>query len=101
MSLREILGVVLAIVGAAVDPLGWVVSAKGLVVAFALLAVGVGLFYTERRRKREEEIAKEGGGRAASGPEVPGDIHNYTGWRSGGRRQDMESTADSGGADGD
>lgn len=101
MNFREILGLVLAVVGAALVPLGWIVSATIFVIAFALFAVGVGLFYTERRLKRAEEIEKESFGRRTSGPEVPIDMHNYTGWRSGGRRQDMESTSESGSGDGD
>lgn len=101
MNFREGLGLVLAVVGAALVPLGWIVSAKIYLIAFVVFAVGAYLFYTERRLKRELEIEKERFGRRASGPEVPVDIHNYTGWRSGGRRQDMESTSESVGADGD
>lgn len=101
MNFREGIGLVLAIVGAALVPLGWIVSAKVYLIAFVIFCVGASLLYTDRRLKRALEIQKEDFGRGSSGPEVPVDIYNYTGWRSGGRRQDMESISESGGADGD
>lgn len=101
MNLTEATGLILAVAGAALVPLGWIVSAKIVVVGFVLLGVGVGLFYTERRLRREEKIDKESTGGGGTGSGVPADFYNYTGWRSGGRRRDMESTFESGDADGD
>jgi len=101
MNFREGLGLVLAVFGAALVPLGWILSAKLFLVAFVLFAVGVGLFYTARRLRKEEELEKESTRGGGSGLGVPADIHNYTGWRSGGRREDFESTSESSGGDAD
>lgn len=86
MSARELLGVLLVIAGAAVVPLGWIVSHKLLILAAALLGVGGALAYTGRVMRRE--------GASESGTGGPGDIHNYTGWRSGGRTEPLESDGD-------
>jgi len=51
-----------------------------------LLGVGGALVYTGRVTRRE--IA------SGSGTGVPSDIHNYTGWRSGGRTETLESDGD-------
>lgn len=101
LSFREGIGLFLAVVGAALVPLGWIISAKILVVAGILFGVGAVLFYSQRRIKREEEIEKESSGGGGTGHAVPKDIHNYTGWRSGGRRDDFESTSGSSGGDSD
>jgi hypothetical protein len=101
MRIREIFGLILIIAGAAVTPLGWIVSQKILVAAVALMAVGGALFYTARVMKREESLAREQSGGGSYGPAVPGDINNSTGWRSGGRTETLESTFSGHGADGD
>lgn len=70
--------------GLVLVPVAWAFSRLLWLLAFLLLAVGAALFYTER--KREEALEKEADGGACHGTAVPTDIHNYTGWRSGGRR---------------
>ena len=89
------------IVGVAIVPLGWLVSHKMLLLSGLLLGVGGSLFYTARMRKREEQITKESTGSGNYGPSVPGDVHNYTGWRSGGRTQPLDTTSSEGDSDGD
>jgi hypothetical protein len=101
MTVREIIGLVFLIVGTAIVPLGWIVSHKILLLAGLLLGVGVWLFYTARMLKREEQLAKESTGGGNYGPPMPGDIHNYTGWRTGGRTQPLDTTSSEGGSDGD
>jgi len=102
MTAREIIGLVFLIVGTATVPLGWIVSHRILLLAGLLLGVGAWLFYTERMLKREEQLAKESAGGGNYGHPIPGDIHNYTGWRTGGRTEPFDSTSSSeGGADGD
>ena len=101
MTAREIIGLVFLIVGTAMVPLGWIVSHKILFLAGLILGVGVWLFYTARILKREARLAKESTGGGNYGPPMPGDIHNYTGWRTGGRTQPLDTTSSEGGSDGD
>ena len=98
MSIREIIGLVLLIAGVALVPLGWIVSHKILLVSGALLFAGCWLFYTARVLRREENLARESSSSGSYGPHVPGDIHNYTGWRSGGRTEPLDSSSDGGGS---
>ncbi len=100
MRRREGLGLVLAVIGVALVPLGWMVSTGIYLLSCLLVGAGVLLFYTEQRRAREEKIERErtGGG---TGTGVPGDVHNYSGWQTGGRRQPLDSPSDSGGGDAD
>jgi len=102
MTAREIIGLVVLIAGTAIVPLGWIVNHKILLLAGLLLGVGAWLFYTERMLKREEKLSRESAGSGNYGPPIPGDIHNYTGWRTGGRTESFDSTSTSeGGSDGD
>lgn len=101
MTTRELAGLVFLIAGVAIVPLGWIVSHKILLLAGLLLGVGAGLFYTARMLKREEQLARESTGGGNYGPPIPGDVHNYTGWRTGGRTQPLDSDSSEGGSDGD
>jgi hypothetical protein len=67
-------------------------------VALSLLIVGTFLFFTNRMLNRERELEKEAPTGGDYRPAVPSDVHNYTGWKHGGRSETMDS--DSGG-DGD
>lgn len=100
LTTRERIGLVFLIAGMAIVPLGWIVSHKILLLSGLLLGVGGSLFYTARMRKREEQIAKECTGSGNYGPSVPRDVHNYTGWRSGGRTQPLDTASSEGGSDG-
>jgi hypothetical protein len=100
MSVREITGLLLLIAGVALVPFGWIISHKFLLVAGVLLCVGSWLFYTERAFRREAELARESSGGGSHGLDIPRDIHNYTGWRTGGRAEPFDSfleSRDSGG----
>lgn len=101
MSVREIFGLILLIIGVVTAPLGWIVSHKILLISGALLFVGMWLFYTARVARREQELSREGSSGGSHGPSVPGDVHNYTGWRSGGRTEPFESTSSGNGGGGD
>jgi hypothetical protein len=101
MTAREIIGLVLLVAGSCILPLGWIVSHKILFVSILLIGVGVWLFYTERMHKQEEQLEKESTGSGSSGPGVPSDIHNYTGWRTGGRTQPLDSFSSEGDSDAD
>lgn len=99
MSFREASGLVLIIAALVVVPAAWVFSRLLWLPAFFLFAVGGALFYTERMLKGEDRLEKEATGSAAYGPAMPTDIHNYTGWRSGGRSPTMDPSSDAGGGD--
>jgi hypothetical protein len=101
MTARELIGFLLLIAGAALVPLGWIVSHKILLLAVALLALGVSLFYTERMLKREERLSGEGAAGDSCRHVVPGDLHNATGWQTGGRTQPFESGHSESGGDAD
>ena len=100
MNFREALGLLLIVASLVLVPAAWAFSNLLWALAFVLLVVGAGLFYTERIIKKEEQLEKESGGSCQGGRAMPTDIHNYTGWRSGGRSSSFESDS-SGGADAD
>ena len=100
MNFREVLGLLLIVAALVLVPAAWAFSNLLWALAFVLLIVGAGLFYTERVIKKEQQIEKESGGSCQGGHAMPTDIHNYTGWRSGGRSGSFESES-SGGADAD
>jgi hypothetical protein len=103
MNFREAIGLLLIVGALVLVPVAWVTSRLLWLLAFLLLVTGLTLFYTERIRKREERLEKEYGGAPChgTGAAVPTDIHNYTGWRSGGRSETSDSSSEPGGADGD
>jgi hypothetical protein len=103
MSLRETLGLVFIILGLVLTPVAWVTSRALWLLAFLLLAIGGCLFVTDRiyrRMTKSERDVGAGGGSHSSGRPMPTDIHNYTGWRSGGRSETMgEGPGGEGGGD--
>ena len=103
MNLREAIGLSLIIVALVLVPVAWAFSRLLWALAFFMFVAGAMLFYTERVRKREEKIEKESGGTSChgTGTAMPTDIHNYSGWRSGGRSETMDHSSESGGGDGD
>ncbi len=99
MTARELLGLVSLVLGILILPLGWIVSHKILLLASLILCIGAWLFFTERLLKKE--LGKESSDISNSGPHVPADVNNYTGWRTGGRTQPLDSNSSEGGADAD
>jgi len=89
MNLRELIGFVLIVVSVALTPVAWMFSRILWVVCGLLLVLGTALFYTERMTRRAIELEKHGTGGSGS-PGVPKDIHNYSGWRTGGRSETMD-----------
>ncbi len=90
MNIREWLGLIFSIGGVILFPLGWIMNSKILVLAFTFLILGLYLFYTTRMIKREESIDQ---GNLDTTKEIrgsSGDIHNYKGTHTGGRRDDPE-----------
>jgi len=84
--IREITGLGIAAIGVALVPLGWYFSRLLWIAAIVLVVVGLLLLLTDRILKSEREIEAASSGYATPvRPSVPGDIHNYSGWRDGGR----------------
>jgi len=98
---REAIGLSLFVLSIALTPVAWATSRLLWAVCGLLFLLGAALFYTQRMVDREIASAKDGGEAASryTGPKMSGDVHNYSGWRSGGRSETMD--ADSGSADGD
>ena|SRR5688500_1523959 len=100
INLREALGLFLIFVGLVLVPVGWMWSRQLWLVAGLIWLLGVLLFFSERIMKRVEEDAKEGGEAGGSHRmPLPGDVHNYSGWRHGGRSENMDGESSSGGGD--
>ena len=78
MTMRELVGLAFLVAGAAIVPLGWIVSHKILLLAGLLLGIGAWLFYTTRMLEREQQLAKESTDDGQYGPPIPRDLHNYT-----------------------
>jgi hypothetical protein len=92
MGAREIIGLVVIIVALILTPVAWAFSRLLWVVAFVLFVIGGVLFFSERIMRRFEASENECGGGGKVARAMPTDIHNYTGWRSGGRSETMDSS---------
>lgn len=99
MNASRIGGLVILIIGVALQPVGWMFSHWFTPVSFVAIVVGVLLLL------RGREFGISGGNGATerlTGREMPGDIHGYSGQMSGGRSTSWESShsSDGGGSDG-
>ena len=101
MNFRESVGLALLVVATILIPVGQMFSRSIWVGSFLLFVAGAVLFYTERMVRKQERLDKEPTGGSSSGPAMPADIHNYTGWRSGGRRDTTDNDFSGGGDGGD
>jgi hypothetical protein len=104
MSTKEIIGLLLIIVGVVIIPLYWIVTHNLLLLALAgvLLFVGPILFYAERFTRKEDEQLKALGIIRESNY-ISGDFNNSTGsgWESSSGSHDTSCDAGgSGGCDG-
>lgn len=97
MATREIFGLVLIAIALVLIPVAWAASRGLWFVAFAMFVGGLALVLTDRVTRRMAEADKEGSRTAdSSGRAMPTDIHNYTGWRSGGRSETMDNSSHTG-----
>jgi hypothetical protein len=84
--MREWAGVVIAAAGAALVPVGWYFSRWLWIAAFVLFMLGLVLLLTDRVIKAEREVENLSEVNPPPiRPAVPVDMHNYSGWRDGGR----------------
>lgn len=97
INARETLGFTLIVAALILVPVAWATSRMLWFAAFLLLVLGSVLFWSERMARRLEASEAEPGGTGSGGQcrAMPTDIHNYTGWRSGGRSETMDSPTSS------
>src|SRR5215216_3351763 len=100
-TVRELIGFAVVAVGVACLPLGWIAGLGWLVAGAALIFLGGFLYLT---RRMSNSLADPSGA-VPDSPGAKADIHNYSGWRTGGRRPDnpldSSSHSDGGGGAGD
>jgi uncharacterized membrane protein YfcA len=97
-SVRELAGFVIAAVGVALVPIGWYSSRLLWIASLVLLIIGLLMLFTERVAAREKEIESQSVQYSPPVKQsVPGDVHNYSGWRDGGQ----SLGGDHGSSDGD
>jgi hypothetical protein len=98
MNAREIIGLALIVIALVLIPVAWTTSRLLWLIAFLTFVLGGLLFFSERVRRRIERPEPEAGHCGTSPSRaMPTDIHNYTGWRSGGRSETMDSAEGSDG----
>jgi hypothetical protein len=97
MSARNIVGLMLLLVGVVLQPVGWMYTHWATAVSFAAIVAGVLMLYVERRHDEGNAWA---GTRRPAGRDMPGDVHGHSGQYSGGRSTAWESnhSSDGGGA---
>ena len=99
MEARNYIGIVLVIIGTTLIPIGWMFSTTVTVIGFVLFVLGLIIFMTQRYIEKSEEA--EFGGSGKGGSPMPADIHDHSGWGSGGRSEGWSSSSDSGDGGGD
>lgn len=101
MAFREIVGLVLIVVALVITPVAWVSSRTLWFVAFGMFFVGAWLLFSDRVLQRIDKSRRPASGDQGTGNAMPNDIHNYTGWRSGGRSESMDAGPHGAGGEGD
>lgn len=96
MVFREILGLVVTVIGLALTPVAWVSSRAMWAAAFACTVLGLWLLFTERVVRKLSRSSNGAASADGSGHAMLTDIHNHSGWRSGGRMETLESHEASG-----
>lgn len=101
MRAREVIGLLLIAAALVLIPVAWLFSRFYWFVGFTMFVGGAALFFTERITRRIGESSSNSHHPGeATGRAMPTDVHNYTGWRSGGRSETMDH-APGGGEGGD
>ena len=90
MHFREWVGLILVAVGLVLMPVAWAFNRYLWLIAFGVMSIGFALFLTDRVQRRMSKSSESEGSGHGQGRPMPTDIHNYTGWRSGGRSESMD-----------
>lgn len=99
MSASRIGGLLILLIGIALQPIGWMFSHWFTPASFVAIVAGVFLFL---RGRTLESFDGDGASGRVTGRDMPGDIHGYSGQMSGGRSTAWESihSNSGGGSDG-
>ena len=94
MEARNYIGIVFVVIGTTLIPIGWMFSTIATVVGWIAFILGLIIFMTQRYIEKSEEAEY---GENRGGPVVPSDIHDHSGWGSGGRSEGWKSSSDNDG----
>ncbi|MDM8564894.1 hypothetical protein QUF74_04510 [Candidatus Halobeggiatoa sp. HSG11] len=97
MELRNWIGIIIALVGAILQPIGWMYVYWIHALSFILIFVGILIFATQKYIEKSEEKEFGTGAHRDNCPRL-GDVHGYSGWNDGGRIESWSSN--NGGSDG-
>ena len=101
MEPRNWIGLGIIIIGVIIQPIGFMYFFWAQILSFVLIFIGFLIFGTQKYLDYKTE--KEFSSGHQSGPAIPGDIHDHSGWGSGGQSSSWTSSnsggGDSGGGD--
>ena len=88
MEPRNWIGIIIILLGVILQPVGWMFVFWVQILSFVLITIGVFIFVTQKyiNYKEEKEFVSR-----RSGSGMPGDIHENSGWGSGGRSESWSS----------
>jgi hypothetical protein len=99
MEARNWIGTALIVAGMALQPVGWMFVLWLQIVSLLLIFAGLLIFITQKYIEKSEE--QEFHSSSSGGTVVPSDIHDHSGWGSGGRSESWSDGNGDGGGDGD
>jgi hypothetical protein len=94
MEARHYIGIILIGIGTLLIPIGWMFYPIVTIIGWLAFILGLIIFMTQKVIEKMED--KEFGEGGKSGTAVPTDIHDYSGWGSGGRSEGWSSSQSSG-----
>ena len=87
MDARNFVGLILIIIGVALQPVGWMYFVSAHYFSIAFIVLGVFFFCTQKYLDSQVE---SGNARYDRGYALPGDIEGHSGWRSEGKTTAFE-----------
>lgn len=99
MEIRNWIGLILIVIGIALQPFGWIYYYPAQIISFVLIFVGCFIFVTQKYIEKKEE---EANARYLSGRGLSGDIADNSGWGRNGESHSYQNfNSDSSGDGGD
>ena len=95
MEARNYIGIIFVVIATTLIPIGWMFSPIITIIGFVLFVLGLVIFMTQRYIEKTEEA--EFNRSSKGGSPMPTDIHDHSGWGSGGRSDGWSSSSDGGG----
>jgi len=90
MEPRNWIGLIILFVGVAIQPIGWMFYFWVQILSFVLIVIGCLIFGSQKYMDYQDE--KEFSSGRTGGTVVPGDIHDHSGWGSGGQSSSWQSS---------